>query len=270
MAPLALLEAARCHGASVEPPPFEVAVFVVGDEGCGKSSFVNGFAQELLLPLPSAPGAKAPPLSWVRSASASVAMPPLLAAGAAQFPGVLEDVSRCMAGSVASARLDAVDLVEVSARALADPALSEAVAWMAARGGLVLCLADSQRQRLVSADAMAFLKRVTAQAPQSVQLVLSKVDLVARESDRIRLTAKVSKLASEGLGRAFEVLPVSRKGSREVLLEALGAVPQEVLFSGRAFRAPPSEAPLGDMPPARAASHLSMHPLSRPLAKAPT
>lgn len=171
--PPALLEIARSRGAAdVAPPPPEVAVFVVGDRGSGKSCFINGYAQELVFPTPGAAASsrQPPPLQWVRGASADpAALPPLLAEAAAQFPKVFGDASLCLAGTAASPRLDAVDLVEVRAQALADAGTVEALAWIAARAGIVLCLADSQRQPAISAELLGFLRRTSAAASQLQQ-----------------------------------------------------------------------------------------------------
>lgn len=242
-APPALLAVAKARGAAtVEPPPAEVIVLVVGDAGSGKSCFINSYAQELLLPPPEAhqTGGKAfkpPPLHWVRSSNASSGCPRLLTEMAAQFPDALGANPRsCLCGASGSQRLDAVDLVEVRAEALADAATASAILWLAERAGVVLCLADSQRQPCLSSELLNWLKRVVAVAPQAVQIVLSRVDLVVRSSDRIRLTAKISKQLSDGVGRSFEVLPISGKSKQQVLLEALETAPSEVTVGGKVFK----------------------------------
>jgi len=130
-----------------------------------------------------------------------------------------------------------VDLVEVRAGALADKATVEAVLWLAARSGVVLCLADSQRPQALSNDLLTWLKRTAEVVPKEVlQVALTKVDLVSRSSDRIRVTAKVSKALSEGLGRGFEVLPISGKSAQRVLLDALEVTVDEVVVDGKVFK----------------------------------
>lgn len=246
--PPSLLQLARARGvASIEAPPLEVAVFVVGDAGSGKSSFINCYAEELLLPQPGGAEAgrqsargRASPLRWVRGTGAPGGLPRLLLAAAARYPGALgTDLTACLAGSAVSARLHTVDLVEVSADAWADPTVAEALAWIASRAGVVLCLADSQRQPALSAELLAFLRRVaSSDAQPCLQFVLSKMDLVTRESDRIRLTGKVSRLINDTLGKVYEVLPMGRKGCKEVLLQALAAAPTVVRVGGRTFEVP--------------------------------
>ncbi|CAK0805636.1 unnamed protein product, partial [Prorocentrum cordatum] len=128
-------------------------------------------------------------------------------------------LAACCAVRSASPRLDAVEIVEATAPG--EPESAAAVAWLAARADVVVCLLDSQRQPAVSSELLAWLKahalteaRAKAEAAagltqSSVQFVLSKADRVPRESDRVRLVAKASKLLAERLGRGFEILPVA-------------------------------------------------------------
>merc|ERR1719341_2602423 len=102
-------------------------------------------------------------------------------------------------------------------------------------------MADSRSRQLsvLSPGLVDWLKRVQDAAPQiNLQFVVSKVDMVARESDRIRVIAKVVRQLNDKMGRGFEVLPVARKDRRSLMLAALDSAPQEVMVGGRSFAIP--------------------------------
>lgn len=229
--PLSLGALASELDVQLTPPPHEALVMVVGAAGSGKSAFVNALAQELVLPVGTA-GSRTrvkPPLQWTRAEAAEGPAPRLLLDAASRFTdwpaGKSSALSACCAGRSASQRLDGVEIVEVAA--LMEPSDAEAIGWLATKADVIVCLLDSQRQPCVSDSLLQWLASLPSagttsgsNAQPALQFVMSKADLIPRESERIRLLAKASKLLTERFGRGFEVLPVAA-GDLGALLDEL-------------------------------------------------
>lgn len=256
--PLSLKALGAELGVQVGSPPTEATVLVVGDPGCGKSAFVNALAQELVLGSGGSKPARRTQqsLQWVRSEAApSGSVPRLLAEVGQQFPTWLkrgsdcQDLSAFCAGTSASPRLDGVDFVEATPHL--DSGDAEPIAWLAGRAAVIVCLLDSQRQPAVSNELLQWLASVASGEKANLQFVLSKADLITRESDRIRLVAKASKLLTERFGQSFEILPVAT-GDLSSLLDGLDIgqddTPPSITVFGRDIPLPATAAPAKDAP----------------------
>jgi len=227
----------------LELPPSEATVLVIGDVGSGKSAFINALVQELVLPLGPAPrprpGQEPPGLAWVRSANLpSASVPRLLAQLVTEFPewkGV-PDVSLCLAagGCSASPRLDGVQIIETATPA--DETSEAVLSWLAVRVDVVVCLLDSQRQPPLSDSLLRCLGRMPRDTEKpELQFVLAKADLIARDSEKIRIVAKASRLLSEKLGRGFKVIPAAT-GVLSGLLDGLdGDEPSSITVGNQSF-----------------------------------
>ncbi|CAE8648840.1 unnamed protein product [Polarella glacialis] len=219
----------------IDPPHSEALLLVVGDAGSGKSSFVNALAQELVLPTSDVQSSSSSSalirerkrralVEWVRSRDvAPGSWPRLLTKAAGQFPG-WSSASHVAKGCrfVNGIWMDGIELAEVAAFDDLNEEDKEAIAWLAAKADVVVVLLDSQQ----TMPSESLLKWLTALAgpPQcpALQFVFSKADLVTRESDRIRVIAKVSRTLNERLGRGFEILPVAT-GDVGAILDSIEA-----------------------------------------------
>lgn len=114
-------------------------------------------------------------------------------------------------------------MVELPALDTLGKVADEASLWLASRADVVVCLLDSQQQAIPD-TVLAWLSRLPGLKDQDegpeLQFLLSKIDLVARESDQIRLAAKASRQLSDRLGRGFQVLTVA-SGDLTALLNSL-------------------------------------------------
>lgn len=248
--PVSLITAGEELGVTVGRPPREVVILVAGDTGSGKSAFVNAIVEEIVLPV----GRPHPAVQWVCSQELPPGVSPCL------FTEAKNEFSGWPAGShvapascivrCSSPRLGNVEVVEVKMDADAD-----ALEWVGARADIVVCLLDSQKQPQASEKLLQWIGKVQrtpgepssdGQARPNIQFVLSKADLVQRESDRIRLVAKASKLLTERLGRGFEILPVAT-GDLEALLDGLSEGTSDCFTLGdRKFEIPRSFVKAGD------------------------
>mmetsp|Transcript_101706 Transcript_101706/g.283175 ORF Transcript_101706/g.283175 Transcript_101706/m.283175 type:complete len:496 (+) Transcript_101706:60-1547(+) len=251
----------------IRPPPREVVVLVVGDAGTGKSAFVNALVKELILPVGSLQPHQhrpRPPVEWIRSdIGAAGALPRLLQEVAQQFPGwpmtASGGVAACCSACCVNAQVDGIEFVEATPQR--EAADAEPLLWLAARVDVIICLLDSQQQPAASDGLLQWLKKLpclagqvsAAEAQPTLQFVLSKADLVTRESDRIRLLAKASRLLTDRLGRGFEILPTAA-GDLDALLDALpaaaagsgggGAAPRAAVVGARGTSAAGGPQPL--------------------------
>lgn len=217
----------------------EALVIVVGDSGSGKTSFVNALAQEFSLP--AVASSQQLSLKMVLHTSLSRGMVPRLLKDAAtrcpdSFLAKLladDNLSSCCSWRSASEGLQGVHLMEASLPS--SPEDKEALTWLASRAAVVVCLLDSMKQPpqiAVSDDLLQWLARLqpasdvfessSTSTPGEVEMtsslahkgpalhfVLSKSDLITRNSDRIRFCSKAQRQISDRLGRSFEILPTS-------------------------------------------------------------
>jgi len=196
----------------------------------------------------------------------------------ADVPG---GAAACSAARSASPRLHGVELAEARlppavagggdgggggvAEEKAAAEETVALTWVAARADIIVCLLDSQRQPAISDALLRWLAQLPGPiAPASavgpgpqdgtlqtlaqdekahplLQFVFSKADLVTRESERVRLVAKASRLLSDRLGRGFEILPAAA-GDLRCLLDEIDTAASVVTVGGH-------EVALADMPP---------------------
>lgn len=192
---------ARELSVPLKQPKGQVVLAVLGDARSGKSSFVNALLEELVVPK------KSVPVQWaVSDAIPQGEWPALLTRARAEFPNWDAPVQVCRVAS----RLEGMQVVELSMRLE-----TEFLQWFLKQVDLVVCLLDSQAKTLLSDQLLSLLQ--SAEAP--AQFLLAKADLV-RESDRIRLIAKASKLLQERLNRHFEILPCAA-GDVNVLLDII-------------------------------------------------
>eukprot|EP00438_Fugacium_kawagutii_P023281 Skav220562 [mRNA] locus=scaffold1710:4649:5545:- [translate_table: standard] len=217
-----LLSIARENDVRLKQPKGQVVVAVIGDGLCGKSSFLNALAEEFVFPKSRSKGSL---VQWAVSDELQQGQwPDLLLRVVEQFPAwepkALATVRMCK--RVAGARMEGLQLVEVSLTESKEDL--EVIQYMLSGVDIVVCLLDSQTKgQPLSEDVMTLLTSVleVEEAP-TLHFVLAKADLVSRESDRIRLIAKASRMLQERLGRrrGFEILPVST-GDLNVLLDIL-------------------------------------------------
>lgn len=251
--PLALRSLGASLGVDVGRSPAEALVLVVGDARSGKSSFLNALVEELALgqdSMPAGGGAgrttvfrARPPVEWVRPADAPAgSVPRLLAEAAAEFPEwppSAAPASLCHARS-ASKRLEGVEVAELTAPGASKDA--HVLAWLGARADVVVCILDPQKQPPCSEEVLEWLKRILlgsdGSTPPVLQFVLSKADLVARESERTRLVMKAQRLIAERLGRGFEILPVAAGDVCALLDGAMDAEPSVIRVGGCEFQLP--------------------------------
>ena len=137
-------------------------------------------------------------------------------------PKALATVRTC--NQVMGGRLKGLQLVEVPSPTNLLQEDLEVIHYMLSKVDLVVCLMDSQAKEPLSDAMVALLTSLleTEDAPP-LHFLLAKADLISRESDRIRLIAKASRMLQERLGRGrrgFEILPVST-GDLNVLLDIL-------------------------------------------------
>lgn len=223
---LSLCTLAREHSVQLRPPRGQAVLAVVGDAGSGKSSFVNALAQELIMPTShsSKPSKRAVPAEWVLAeAVPEGAWPCLLSQAVGNFPDWAATASAVAKGScrVVGEQLLGLEVVEMTTVGLSTED-RRATAWIAAHADVVVCLLDSQAKQAASEELLTWLVDLPREDGPQLQFVFSKSDLVARESDRIRLIAKVSKTLQERLGRGFEILPIAT-GDLTTMLDIIDA-----------------------------------------------
>jgi len=222
--PVSLITTGEELGVPVRRPAREAVILVAGDIGSGKSAFVNALVEEIVLPV----GKPHPAVQWVCSEDLpSGASPCLFAEARREFSGWPVSSQGALASCIvrcSSPRLSNTEVVEVKT-----DTDTNALEWVGARADIVVCLLDSQKQPPASEKLLQWIGKIQhtageppldGQARPNIQFVLSKMDLVQRESDRIRLVAKASKLLTERLGRGFEILPVAT-GDLDALLDGL-------------------------------------------------
>ena len=136
-------------------------------------------------------------------------------------PKVFTAVQLCR---VTGNRLKGLQLVEVPSPSDLVEQDVEVIQCLLRQVDIVVCLLDSQAKQPASDELVALLtKLLAAEEAPAIHFLLSKADLVIRESDRIRLIAKASRMLQDRLGggrRGFEILPAST-GDLNVLLDIL-------------------------------------------------
>ncbi|CAL1155475.1 unnamed protein product [Cladocopium goreaui] len=220
-----LLSIGRENGVQLKQPKGQVVAAVIGDPLSGKSSFLNALAEELVFPHRNKN--KSSLVQWAVSEEVQKGeWPALLLRVVERFPAwepkALATVRTC--NQVMGGRLKGLQLVEVPSPTNLPQEDLEVIHYMLSKVDLVVCLMDSQAKEPLSDDMMALLTNLLAieDAPP-LHFLLAKADLISRESDRIRLIAKASRMLQERLGRGrrgFEILPVST-GDLNVLLDIL-------------------------------------------------
>ena len=220
-----LLSIGRENGVQLKQPKGQVVAAVIGDPLSGKSSFLNALAEELVFPHRNKN--KSSLVQWAVSEEVQKGeWPALLLRVVERFPAwepkALATVRTC--NQVMGGRLKGLQLVEVPSPTNLPQEDLEVIHYMLSKVDLVVCLMDSQAKEPLSDDMMALLTNLLAieDAPP-LHFLLAKADLICRESDRIRLIAKASRMLQERLGRGrrgFEILPVST-GDLNVLLDIL-------------------------------------------------
>lgn len=223
---LSLCALAQEHSVQIRPPRGQAVLAVVGDAGSGKSSFVNALAQELIMTTShnSKTSKRVVPAEWVFAESVPEgAWPRLLSQAVEHFPdwaATAADVAKASCRVVGS-QLLGLEVVEIATVGLSDED-RRATAWIAAHADVVVCLLDSQAKQAASEELLAWLADLPREDGPRLQFVFSKSDLVARESDRIRLIAKVSRTLQERLGKGFEILPIAT-GDLTTMLDIVDA-----------------------------------------------
>ena len=218
-----LLSIARENGVQLKQPNSQVVVAAIGDALSGKSSFLNALAEELVFPQRNKN--KQSLVQWAVSEELEKEeWPGLLLRVVECFPAwkpkALATVRTC--NQVMGSRLKGLQLVELPSPTDLSPEDLEVIQYILSRVDIVVCLLDSQAKQPVSEEMIALLTRLEAEeAAPALHFLLAKADL-SRESDRIRLIAKASRMLQDRLGRrrGFEILPVST-GDVKVLLDIL-------------------------------------------------
>ncbi|CAK8986244.1 unnamed protein product [Durusdinium trenchii] len=204
-------------GVRLKEPKGQVVVAVIGDALSGKSSFLNACAEELVFPRRPVQAPKAFELKaavhwaqWAVSEDVEEGeWPGLLVRLIQRFPS-LEPKKAVKVCRVAGSRLKGLQLIEVRAPSDVTENDLDIVKILLSQVDIVVCLLDSQAKQPASDDLLTLLSSVLAsEEPPVLHFLLAKADLVARESDRIRLIAKASRLLQERLGRGFEILPAA-------------------------------------------------------------
>ncbi|CAE7575163.1 unnamed protein product [Symbiodinium natans] len=194
---------------------------VLGDASSGKTSFVNALAEELVL-LNERTSSTLPAQWHVSEEVDEGEWPSLLLDAAGQFPDWVQRAS-AMARScrrVPAQCFRGIEVIEVSASFAQQDV--EPITWIISCADIVVCLLDSLAKQ-PSEELLTLLKTVSsAGKPPELQFLLSRADLLKRESDRIQLLAKASRLLYETLGRRFEIIPIAT-GDLAVLLDVLDA-----------------------------------------------
>jgi len=196
----------------------QVVMAILGDASSGKTSFVNALTEELSL-LEERVSASLP-AQWQVSEDFEGEWPSLLLRAAEQFPDWVQRAAATVKSCrhVPAQRLRGIEVIEVSG-SLPQQDL-EPTTWILSHTDIVVCMLDSQAKQ-PSEALLALLKKISsAQEPPELQFVFSRADLLRRESDRVQLIAKASRLLQESLGRRFEILPVAT-GDLAVLLDVL-------------------------------------------------
>ena len=218
-----LLSIARENGVRLKQPKGQVVVAALGDALSGKSSFLNALTEELVFPQRKN---KAFVLQWAVSEEVQKGeWPGLLSRVVEEFPTwepkVFTAVQLCR---VTGNRLKGLQLVEVPSPSDLVEQDVEVIQCLLRQVDIVVCLLDSQAKQPASDELVALLtKLLAAEEAPAIHFLLSKADLVIRESDRIRLIAKASRMLQDRLGggrRGFEILPAST-GDLNVLLDIL-------------------------------------------------
>jgi len=241
-------------GEQLLSPPSCAVVLVVGGKNTGKSSCVNVLAQELVL---EAGSGGTLPVRWVQSSVVPRGVvPKLLNDVSEQFPEWLsrEDIVVCCSGRSASPRLDAVELVE--ALFPGEQESAGPINVLGSRADVVVCLLDSQHDAQVSDRLLEWLRALPCMEAESgsqrLQFVLSKADLL-RDSERVKMIGKLSRLLNEKLGRGYEILPVAL-GDLTMLLNGIDDTSNVFTYEGQEFT-------LQEMPPLKPVSRSGLHQL---------
>ena len=211
---------AQESGVRLKQPKGQVVLAVVGDALSGKSSFLNACAEELVFPRKQKMvqlaqlTQPAQLVQWAVSEEVEEGeWPGLLVRLMQKFPAwesKAAAVKMCRVSGRSSSRLNGLQLIEVIAPTDASENDLELIKCLLSEVDIVVCLLDSQAKHTASEDLFTLVSNVLAlENPPAFHFLLTKADLVSRESDRIRLIAKASRMLQERLGRGFEILPAA-------------------------------------------------------------